>query len=108
MGHPANHAITDPAEFWETRYNTNRGENGHMWSGRVNPAVEHETTALSPGTALDLGCGEGADTLWLAAHGWTVTAIDISATAFWKPIPQYMCAVVSDRDTCASGTGNGR
>lgn len=81
MGHSADQAITDPAEFWETRYNTNRGENGHMWSGRVNAAVEHEVTALSPGTALDLGCGEGADALWLAAHGWTVTAIDISATA---------------------------
>ena len=75
MGHPADQTITDPAEFWEARYNTNRGESGHMWSGRVNAAVEHEVTAL------DLCCGEGADTLWLAAHGWTVTVINISATA---------------------------
>jgi methylase of polypeptide subunit release factors len=74
-------AITDPAEFWEARYNTNRGENGHVWSGRVNATVAHEVTGLTPGTALELGSGEGADALWLAAHGWRVTAIDISATA---------------------------
>ena len=36
---------------------------------------------LEPGTALDLGCGEGGDAIWLAAQGWTVTATDISQTA---------------------------
>ena len=74
-------ASTSPAEFWEERYVTNRGETGHVWSGRVNAAVEHEVTGLTPGTALELGSGEGADALWLAAQGWTVTAVDISATA---------------------------
>jgi SAM-dependent methyltransferase len=33
------------------------------------------------GRALDLGCGEGADAVWLAARGWKVTAIDISQVA---------------------------
>ncbi|MHA6694069.1 SAM-dependent methyltransferase [Homoserinimonas sp. A520] len=74
-------AITDPAEFWEARYTTNRDESGHVWSGRVNATVEREVTGLTPGTALELGAGEGADALWLAARGWAVTAIDISATA---------------------------
>lgn len=97
MGHPADQMITDPAEFWEARYNTNRGESGHMWSGRVNAAVEHEVTALSPGTALDLGCGEGADALWLAAHGWTVTAIDISATALAVGAAQATRAGLAER-----------
>ena len=40
-----------------------------------------EVAELEPGTALDLGCGEGGDAIWLAAQGWTVTAADISQTA---------------------------
>lgn len=36
---------------------------------------------LRPGFALDAGCGHGSDTLWLAARGWRVTAVDFSATA---------------------------
>ncbi|MFP7834807.1 SAM-dependent methyltransferase [Marisediminicola sp. LYQ134] len=73
--------VTDPAEFWEARYVANRGERGQVWSGRVNAAVEREVAELTPGSALELGSGEGGDALWLAAHGWTVTALDISATA---------------------------
>ena len=34
-----------------------------------------------PGSALDVGCGEGADAIWLARRGWTVTAFDISSVA---------------------------
>ncbi|MEV8266222.1 class I SAM-dependent methyltransferase [Microbacterium sp. NPDC076911] len=74
-------SIKDPTEFWEARYLSQRGESGHVWSGGVNAAVEREVEGLAPGKALDLGCGEGADALWMAAKGWTVTAIDISATA---------------------------
>src|SRR5690606_8480398 len=37
--------------------------------------------SLSPGRALDAGCGHGADTLWLAGRGWQVTAVDFSAAA---------------------------
>jgi SAM-dependent methyltransferase len=36
---------------------------------------------MAPGRALDIGCGEGADALWLAERGWHVTAVDISRTA---------------------------
>lgn len=70
-----------PAEFWEERYRSTRGDHGQVWSGRVNEAVEREVTGIPPGTALELGCGEGGDALWLARQGWQVTAIDISATA---------------------------
>ena len=71
----------DPARFWEERYRSTRGDHGRVWSGHVNEAVAREITGITPGTALDLGCGEGGDALWLAGQGWSVTAIDISRTA---------------------------
>lgn len=70
------HAPT-AAEYWENRYR----ENGKSWSGNVNAALEREIAGVAPGTALDLGSGEGGDALWLARQGWSVTAVDISPTA---------------------------
>jgi SAM-dependent methyltransferase len=40
-----------------------------------------EVASLRPGRALDAGCGHGAETMWLAAHGWGATAVDFSASA---------------------------
>lgn len=51
------------------------------WGGRVNALLAETAGPLRPGSALDLGCGTGGDTIWLARHGWQVTAVDISATA---------------------------
>lgn len=47
----------------------------------ANPYLAEETGHLAPGTALDAGCGTGAEAIWLAGHGWRVTGADISATA---------------------------
>lgn len=69
--------LQDPAAFWENRYSAA----GQSWSGRPNAALEREAADLIPGTALDLGCGEGGDALWLARSGWRVTAVDISPSA---------------------------
>lgn len=66
------------AQFWDNRY---REFDDHMWSGAPNGALVTEVTALPPGRALDLGCGEGSDALWLAGRGWQVTATDISQVA---------------------------
>lgn len=67
-----------PAEldeaFWDERYRVKP----RIWSGQVNPQLLAEAVDLTPGIALDAGCGEGADALWLAGRGWTVTAADIS------------------------------
>jgi SAM-dependent methyltransferase len=52
-----------------------------LWSGRPNPQLVAEAAGLRPGTALDVGCGEGADAIWLAERGWQVTAVDFAATA---------------------------
>jgi SAM-dependent methyltransferase len=55
-----------------------------MWSGRPNGRLVAEIEAVSPGRALDVGCGEGADAIWLAQRGWSVTAIDVSAVALGR------------------------
>ncbi len=66
------------AAEWDARY----GERDKaMWSGRPNGRLVAEVTDLSPGRALDIGCGEGADAIWLARRGWRVTAIDVSDVA---------------------------
>jgi SAM-dependent methyltransferase len=52
-----------------------------IWSGNPNGVLVAEASDLTPGTALDVGCGEGADVVWLAQHGWQVTGLDVSATA---------------------------
>lgn len=65
------------AASWDEWYRSSDS----MWSGRPNPQLVAEATDLAPGTALDVGCGEGADAIWLADRGWAVTAVDISAVA---------------------------
>lgn len=64
-------------EFWNERYRSNE----RIWSGRPNRHLVAEAEGLEPGRALDVGSGEGADALWLAARGWQVTAVDISSVA---------------------------
>jgi SAM-dependent methyltransferase len=52
-----------------------------VWSGEPNGALIDEIADVEPGRALDVGCGEGADAVWLAQRGWEVTALDIAAAA---------------------------
>jgi len=66
------------AAEWDARYDEH---DGAMWSGRPNGRLVAEVADLTPGRALDVGCGEGGDAIWLARRGWTVTAIDISDLA---------------------------
>ncbi|MFC4852354.1 class I SAM-dependent methyltransferase [Actinophytocola glycyrrhizae] len=64
-------------QFWDDLYH----EKDQLWSGAPNGVLVTEVDGLPPGQALDLGCGEGADALWLASRGWLVTAVDISHVA---------------------------
>ena len=66
------------AAEWNAKYSECEGS---KWSGRPNGRLLLEIDGLVPGRALDVGCGEGADAIWLARSGWTVTAIDISDVA---------------------------
>ena len=53
------------AAFWDERY----GSSDALWSGHVNAVVRDEAAGLPAGRALDVGCGEGGDALWLAGQG---------------------------------------
>jgi SAM-dependent methyltransferase len=62
---------------WDGRY-TDREQ---LWSGQPNGALVAEVASLTPGRVLDVGCGEGADAVWLAKNGWDVTALEVSGVA---------------------------
>ena len=62
---------------WDARYASAE----QVWSGLPNTALVAEVAGLTPGRALDVGCGEGADAVWLAGYGWQVTALDVSQVA---------------------------
>jgi SAM-dependent methyltransferase len=84
-------------EFWEDRYRSADHHHG-LWSGRPNANLVAEASDLPPGTALDAGCGEGADALWLAGRGWRVTAVDIARTALDRAAAH---AAAGDPETAA-------
>ncbi|MEA5454952.1 class I SAM-dependent methyltransferase [Sinomonas sp. JGH33] len=84
-----------PSEFWDGFYR----ERERVWSGKPNASLVREVGALAPGRALELGCGEGADAIWLAQRGWTVTGIDISAVALGRAAQHAEDAGVADRVT---------
>ena len=77
---------------WEERYSGDR-----VWSGRVNVQLEAEAADLAPGRALDVGCGEGGDALWLAGRGWQVTASDFAEAALARVAAHAEEAGVADR-----------
>jgi SAM-dependent methyltransferase len=74
---PSAAPLGEGAAAWDARY----AEADRIWSGNPNGALVAEVSGLAPGRALDVGCGEGADAVWLARRGWDVTALDVSRVA---------------------------
>ena len=74
--HPDRSALPVSAA-WDERY----AEQDRIWSGEPNVALVAEVADLPARRALDVGCGEGADAVWLARRGWDVTALDVSKVA---------------------------
>jgi SAM-dependent methyltransferase len=68
------------ARAWDERY----AAADLVWSATPNQFVAAELTGLRCGRALDVACGEGRNALWLAEHGWQVTAVDFSQVALDK------------------------
>ncbi|MEH1128482.1 SAM-dependent methyltransferase [Micromonospora sp. CPCC 206061] len=85
-------AMFEPAA-WDERYSAPE----KIWSGNPNPQLVAEVAGLTPGTALDVGCGEGGDVIWLARQGWTVTGADFSANGLARAARHAEQAGVADR-----------
>ncbi len=71
------HAFDKP--YWDQIWQSDRAP--AMAASQANPHLVGEVGDLTPGTALEAGCGAGAEAIWLATRGWQVTAADIAAAA---------------------------
>ena len=85
------------AAAWNRRYETNE----LVWTAEPNRFLVVETAALAPGTALDLGTGEGRNAVWLAQQGWRVTAVDFSDVGLAKASQMAAAADVEVSTVCA-------
>jgi 2-polyprenyl-3-methyl-5-hydroxy-6-metoxy-1,4-benzoquinol methylase len=81
--------------YWEDHWQQSDPQT--MIGGGPNPYLVQVATALEPGAALDAGCGTGAAAIWLAAQGWQVSGVDISASALRLAAHRAEHTSVSDR-----------
>ena len=81
-------------DFWESHW---QQADSSEATGEIapNPHLVREVGAMIPGTALDAGCGEGAEAIWLAAQGWHVTGADISTAALSRAAERTSAAAQS-------------
>jgi SAM-dependent methyltransferase len=87
--------IDEPARFWDDHHQ----RHDPPAEPRANVRLTEIADDLPPGSALDLGCGPGGDTLWLARRGWRVTAVDISAVAVARIADRAQALGLGDRIT---------
>ena len=80
---------------WDERYSGSE----EIWSGNPNAQLVAEASGLTAGTALDVGCGEGGDVIWLARQGWRVTGADFSANGLARAARHAEQAGIGDQTT---------
>jgi 2-polyprenyl-3-methyl-5-hydroxy-6-metoxy-1,4-benzoquinol methylase len=85
-------------EYWEQRWHDgSHGDARSMAAKPPNRFLARELRELAPGTAIDAGCGAGAEVVWLASHGWDVTAAAISSEALASAAERAESCGVADR-----------
>ncbi|MGA8257866.1 MAG: class I SAM-dependent methyltransferase [Nocardioides sp.] len=95
-GHDISLADMFTETFWDERY----ASSTRIWSGKPNVRLVEQVAPLTVpagGTALDVGCGEGADVVWLAQQGWQVTGVDVSGVALERAEQHAVDAGVGER-----------
>ena len=90
-------------DFWEQLWSrTLRERAGDVARRPPNAHLTAEVGGLR-GARLDAGCGHESDTLWLAAHGWQITAVDFSAAALAHARSTAEAAGAGRRRACRLG-----
>ncbi len=85
-------------DYWEAHWREGgRGTHASTAQSPPNPYLSIETSELVPGTALDAGCGAGAEAIWLASHGWQVTGADVSSEALSRAEERARECGISER-----------
>ncbi len=72
--------MQDPSNGWNDRYSASE----HLWIQDPDPSLVEATANLIPATALDIGAGEGRNSIHLARNHWTVTSVDLSSVALGR------------------------
>ncbi len=84
-------------DVWDRKY----AESERLWGRAPNRFLVAEVSDLPPGRALDLACGEGRNTIWLAERGWKATGVDFSQVAIAKARDQASEASLDVEFVCA-------
>jgi SAM-dependent methyltransferase len=68
------------SQQWDERYSGDE----LVWTSTPNLFLVAGVVGLPVGRAVDLACGEGRNSIWLAENGWQVTGVDFSPVGLAK------------------------
>ncbi len=68
----------DMTEIWESMYSEGHNESP------LDPMILEIAPTLPLGSSLDLGCGAGQNSIWLAERGWAATGVDLAPSAIGR------------------------